>query len=277
MLARSRIFREFIELSILKLSIEREAARHWQRSIQPPREKQGRNYNGRHEFVNRKPGFNAYNPAMSDRNLSPIDKFLSGIDSALRTVGAKSTVAARTSPAEGVSTGRLTASEAAHAAGLMRVNHSGEIAAQGLYQGHALVAQDPDVAQQMEHAADEELDHLSWCANRLAELDSRPSLLNPVWYAGAFAIGAASGLLGDKWSLGFIAETEKQVVRHLDSHLAKLPGEDARSRAIVTKMRDEEAEHGSNANKAGAAPLPEPIRKAMGVTAKIMTGTAYWI
>lgn len=242
-----------------------------------PRGKQGRNYIGRRKFVNLKLAFNAYNSRMTSRNLNPIDRFLSGVDYALRTVAATSSGPARTNPAEDIKGGKLSATEAAHAAGLMRVNHSGEIAAQGLYQGHAVVARDPDVARDMEHAAEEELDHLSWCADRLTELGSRPSLLNPVWYAGAFAIGAASGLLGDKWSLGFIAETEKQVVRHLEGHLSRLPRDDAKSRAIVTRMRDEEEEHGSNADQAGAAPLPEPVKKAMGVTAKIMTGTAYWL
>lgn len=214
---------------------------------------------------------------MDTRKLNPVDRFLSGVDYALRTVAAASSGSARANPAHDIAGSKLSTTEAAHAAGLMRVNHSGEIAAQGLYQGHAVVARNPAVAEEMERAAEEELDHLSWCADRLTELGSRPSLLNPVWYAGAFAIGAASGLLGDKWSLGFIAETEKQVVRHLEGHLSRLPRGDAKSRAIVSKMRDEEEEHGSKANKAGAAPLPEPIKKAMGVTAKIMTGTAYWL
>jgi ubiquinone biosynthesis monooxygenase Coq7 len=159
----------------------------------------------------------------------------------------------------------------------MRVNHSGEVAAQGLYQGHAAVARDAAIEKQMQHAADEEKDHLSWCAGRLQELGSRPSILNPAWYAGAYAIGAASGLLGDKWSLGFIAETESQVVKHLSSHLEKLPADDKRSRAIVAAMREDEARHGTNAEQAGAAELPLPIRKLMNLSSKIMTTTAYWL
>ena len=157
----------------------------------------------------------------------------------------------------------------------MRVNHAGEVAAQGLYQGHAAVARSPDIEEQMHRAADEEFDHLAWCAQRLEELDARPSVLSPIWYAGAFAIGAASGVLGDRWSLGFIAETEKQVCAHLDSHLDKLPDEDAKSRAIVKQMRDEEEEHGANAKEAGAAELPAPVMRLMELTAKVMTTTAY--
>ena len=162
-----------------------------------------------------------------------------------------------------------------HAAGLMRVNHAGEVAAQGLYQGHAAVARDPSIEDQMNRAAEEEFDHLAWCEQRLEELGEKPSLLSPAWYMGAFLIGAASGVLGDKWSLGFIAETEKQVCDHLDSHLDRLPEEDARSRAIVTQMRDEEQEHGDNAREAGAAELPEPVRQLMKLTARVMTSTAY--
>ena len=157
----------------------------------------------------------------------------------------------------------------------MRVNHAGEVAAQGLYQGHAAVARDAATEEQMQRAADEEFDHLAWCEQRLAELDAGPSRLSPVWYAGAFAIGAASGVLGDRWSLGFIAETEKQVCAHLDSHLESLPEDDAKSRAIVEKMRAEEEEHGENAIEAGALPLPDPIQRLMQLTAKVMTRTAY--
>ena len=157
----------------------------------------------------------------------------------------------------------------------MRVNHAGEVAAQALYQGHAMVARDPNIEQQMQRAANEEFDHLAWCEQRLTELNSRPSLLSPIWYSGAFAIGAASGILGDKWSLGFIAETEKQVCAHLDSHLEKLPDNDDKSRAIVKQMRDEEEEHGENAIEAGAAELPAPLQRLMQLTAKVMTNTAY--
>lgn len=164
-----------------------------------------------------------------------------------------------------------------HSAGLMRVNHAGEVAAQGLYQGHAAVARDRFVEQQINDAADEELDHLSWCEERLAELGSRPSRLSPFWYVGAFAMGAASGVLGDKWSLGFIAETENQVSEHLSGHLDELPASDARSRAIVGQMRNEEEQHGANAKRAGAARLPQPVRTLMRFAAGVMTRTAYWI
>jgi len=157
----------------------------------------------------------------------------------------------------------------------MRVNHSGEVAAQGLYQGHAAVARSAEIEDRMHRAAEEEFDHLAWCEQRLEELDARPSILSPVWYAGAFVIGAASGILGDKWSLGFIAETEQQVCAHLDSHLERLPDEDAKSRTIVKQMRDEEEEHGANARHAGAADLPAPILGLMRLTARVMTSTAY--
>lgn len=159
----------------------------------------------------------------------------------------------------------------------MRVNHAGEIAAQGLYQGHAAVARDPRIEQQMQAAANEELDHLGWCEERLVELGSGPSKLRPLWYAGAWVMGAASGVLGDKWSLGFIEETERQVSEHLTGHLDRLPEDDAKSRAIVEQMRDEEERHGTNARDAGAAELPGPVRGLMRLVAKVMTRTAYWI
>lgn len=214
---------------------------------------------------------------MSSRKLNAIDRLVSGVDSALRAFAAGPQKSDRPSPASGIQTDRLSATQRAHSAGLMRINHSGEVAAQGLYQGHAAVARDPAIEHQMQRAADEEKDHLSWCAGRLDELGAKPSILNPAWYAGAYAIGAASGLLGDKWSLGFIAETENQVVQHLSSHLKKLPSDDKRSRAIITTMRDDEARHGTNAEQAGAAELPRPVRKLMNLSSKIMTTTAYWL
>jgi len=215
-------------------------------------------------------------PPMNDRFLTPVDRLLSGIDSALRAVSATPTRAARPNPASTVADAELSQKEKTHAAGLMRVNHAGEIAAQGLYQGHAAVARDPRIEAQMKAAAAEELDHLGWCEERLRELDAGPSQLRPVWYAGAFAIGAVSGVLGDKWSLGFIEETEKQVSQHLTGHLTRLPENDAKSRAIVTQMRDEEEEHGANARNAGAAALPPPAVSLMRACARIMTRTAYW-
>jgi len=217
-------------------------------------------------------------PAMNERNLTHVDHLLAGVESFLRTVAATGPAhAARANPARHIDDKPMSASEKSHAAGLMRVNHAGEVAAQGLYQGHAAAARNPSIEDQMQRAADEELDHLAWCEQRLKELGSGPSRLNPVWYGGAFAIGAASGFLGDRWSLGFIEETERQVVQHLTGHLDHLPANDAKSRAIVHKMREEEALHGANAKDAGAFDLPAPIRRIMRLTARIMTGTAYWL
>jgi ubiquinone biosynthesis monooxygenase Coq7 len=214
---------------------------------------------------------------MERRQLSPLDKLLIGANNALRTVATPAGRPARRNPAENVADTDLDADQKRHAAGLMRVNHAGEIAAQALYQGHATVARDKNIEEQMQRAADEEFDHLAWCEQRIHELGFQPSRLSPLWYAGAYAIGAASGVLGDKWSLGFIAETEKQVCSHLDSHLEQLPEEDEKSRAIVKQMRDEEEEHGENAVDAGAAVLPRPIVRLMQATAKVMTKTAYWV
>jgi len=214
---------------------------------------------------------------MEERQLDPLDRLLSGIDHALRATTSTPTRASRPNPAAEVPETTLSSDEKSHAAGLMRVNHAGEIAAQGLYQGHAAVAHDPGIEQQMQAAADEELDHLGWCEERLGELGSGPSKLRPFWYAGAWAMGAASGVLGDKWSLGFIEETERQVSEHLTGHLDRLPPNDAKSRAIVKQMRDEEEQHGANARVAGAAELPRPMRRLMRLTAKVMTGAAYWI
>lgn len=212
---------------------------------------------------------------MQNRQLTTLDRLLAGADNALRTMAAPAGRPMRENPAIAIEDVDLSDEQKSHAAGLMRVNHAGEVAAQGLYQGHAAVARDHDIERQMQHAADEEFDHLAWCEQRLAELDAGPSRLSPVWYAGAFLIGAASGVLGDRWSLGFIAETEKQVCAHLDSHLERLPDEDAKSRAIVKKMRDEEQQHGENAIDAGAAELPGPMQRLMRLTAKVMTKTAY--
>lgn len=214
---------------------------------------------------------------MQQRQLTPLDRLLAGASNALRTVAAPAGRSARPNPAEHIVDAELDFREKAHAAGLMRVNHAGEVCAQALYQGHAAVARDKSVEAQMQRAADEEFDHLAWCEDRIHELGEGVSKLSPFWYAGAFAIGAASGILGDKWSLGFIAETEKQVCAHLESHLHSLPPADAKSRAIVEQMRDEEEEHGENAVQAGAAELPAPVKRLMQMTAKVMTKTAYWV
>ena len=212
---------------------------------------------------------------MQDRYLTPLDRLLTGASNALRTIAAPAGRPARENPAVDIADSDLSDKQKSYAAGLMRVNHAGEVAAQGLYQGHATVARDASIEKQMQRAADEEFDHLAWCEQRLAELDASPSRLSPVWYAGAFVIGAASGILGDRWSLGFIAETEKQVCAHLDSHLDRLPDEDAKSRTIVKRMRDEEEEHGENAISAGAVELPGPVKRLMQLAAKVMTSTAY--
>lgn len=171
----------------------------------------------------------------------------------------------------------LTLPERAHSAGLMRVNHVGEICAQALYQAQKLATRSPALKQAFEHAASEEEDHLAWTAARLHELDSRPSLLNPLWYTGALAIGFAAGCLGDKASLGFMAETERQVERHLDGHLNTLPEADRQSRAIVAQMRDDERSHGQSATDAGGAELPAPVRALMRAASKVMTRTAYYV
>lgn len=212
---------------------------------------------------------------MINRDLSPLDRLLAGVDNALRTVAAPSCGPVRPSPAESIEEQSLSDAERRHAAGLMRINHAGEVAAQALYQGHAAIARDPEVAAHMRHAADEERDHLEWCEQRITELGSSVSVLSPLWYAGAFAIGAGSGLLGDRWSLGFVAETERQVAEHLAEHTQKLPPADARSRAIVAQMRDEEIAHGASAEARGAAELPPPARRLMRFTAGIMKRLAY--
>ncbi len=218
-----------------------------------------------------------YNHRMTTRRLSPVDRLLASANNALRTVAAPAGNTARPYPAAEVADTELSEAERRHAAGLMRVNHAGEVAAQALYQGHAAVARDQDVEAHIKQAAAEEFDHLAWCERRLMELGETPSRLSPLWYAGSFAIGAASGALGDRWSLGFIAETEKQVCEHLDSHLEGLPEGDERSRAVVRQMRDEEEEHGDHAREAGAAELPLPIRRLMRLTARVMTRSAYWL
>ena len=206
-----------------------------------------------------------------------IDRFIIEFDTALRSVvgGAH---AHRPTPGSDIqSTALFDVKEREHAAGLMRVNHVGEVCAQALYQSQKLVARNPEIRQMLDHSGQEEMDHLAWCETRLQELGSHTSYLNPIWYAGSFAIGLAAGLAGDKWSLGFVAETEKQVENHLESHLKKLPAEDERSRAIVDQMRIDEIEHGQAAISAGGAVLPEPIQKLMQAMSKVMTSTAYKI
>lgn len=223
------------------------------------------------------PGHTYYNAAMS-RQYSPIDKLLGELDHALRTASSRKNQGTRPNPARNVDAPeQLNSEEARLAAGLMRVNHSGEVAAQALYKGQALLARNRDLWNHLQEAADEEIDHLAWCEERLQQLGSGPSKLAPLWYAGSYTIGALAGLAGDKWSLGFIEETEKQVTAHLDSHLARLPQQDQRSRAIVEQMKQDEMEHADNAHNAGAAELPKPIKHAMTQVAKVMTKASFKI
>ena len=208
------------------------------------------------------------------RHLSPLDRLLDSAQNALSTVlGAPR--AARANPGLGEPEVVLEEPERRHAAGLMRINHVGEVCAQALYIGQAAVARDPVTRADLLAAAAEETDHLAWCADRLRELDSRPSLLNPLWYAGSFAIGAVAGLRGDGWNLGFVVETERQVEAHLDEHLRVLPEADARSRAILGTMKADEARHAANAEAAGARVLPPPVPSLMAAASRLMKTVAY--
>lgn len=204
----------------------------------------------------------------------PLDALIVEADRALRTLFGVRTAGRRPNPA-GPTPETVTRPEARRlSAGLMRVNHAGEVAAQALYHGQAFVARNPATREMLLEAAAEEGDHLVWCEDRIGELGGRTSLLNPLWYGGSFAIGAIAGALGDSTSFGFVAETERQVVEHLESHLVELPQDDARSRAIVEQMRIDEAHHGGTAIAAGGDPLPTPVRTLMKLTAKVMTTTA---
>ena len=207
---------------------------------------------------------------------SVVDHLIEGLDQALRACAGVHR-AERPSPAGGRDEGELDDVERAHAAALMRVNHVGEVCAQALYQGQALTARAPANRQALEHAATEEQDHLAWSAARIDELGGRLSYANPLWYAGAFAIGAAAGVLGDRWSLAFLAETERQVEEHLSGHLAQLSPADARTRAVVERMRTDEARHRDTAISLGAAELPAPVKGVMRLMSKVMTTVAYRI
>lgn len=210
---------------------------------------------------------------------STSDKVITEVDKVLRTVFGKPVTTGRPRPSAVSNSAdtELTDQERKHAASLMRINHAGEVSAQALYQGQALTARNPATRAAMEHAAAEENDHLAWCEARIRELGESPSKLNPFFHAGSFAIGALAGAVGDKVSLGFVAETEDQVVQHLDKHLQQLPDNDAASRAIVEQMKQDEAEHGDAAINAGGVELPSPIKKLMQASSKVMTKTAYWI
>jgi 3-demethoxyubiquinol 3-hydroxylase len=208
------------------------------------------------------------------RQLTPLDRLLADAQNALETV-AGAPRAARPNPGEREADMVLDEAERRHAAGLMRINHVGEVCAQALYVGQAAVARDPATRAQLHAAAQEETDHLAWCADRLRELDSRPSVFNPLWYAGSYAIGVAAGLRGDGWNLGFVVETERQVEAHLQEHLRTLPAADARSRAILEVMKDDEVRHADHAEAAGARRLPTPIPMLMATASKLMKAVAY--
>lgn len=209
------------------------------------------------------------------RHYTAIDRLIISVDGALRMATGQAHKASRENPAGSTPEVMMDEENRQHAAGLMRINHAGEVCAQALYAGQAATARNPAVQAGMQKAANEEIDHLSWCKDRLDELDSKPSRLDPLWYAGSFAIGAAAGLAGDGWSLGFLKETENQVEAHLEGHIEKLPPEDERSRLILDQMKIDEAKHARMAEDAGAYDLPRPVRRLMKVTAGVMKAIAY--
>jgi len=215
------------------------------------------------------------------RHLTPLDRLVVGVDRTLRglhLISSKNTRAVQPNPADSVKKEAiLTEEERRRSAGLMRVNHAGEIAAQALYQGQAITARSFDVKETMQQCAEEEIDHLVWCRERLTQLNSHTSYLAPFWYVGSLSMGVVAGIVGDKWSLGFVAETERQVAKHLERHLEKLPKKDKRSQRIVKKMRDDEEKHATTAVNEGAHELPRPIKIAMKWASRVMTTTAYWV
>lgn len=211
------------------------------------------------------------------RTLSKIDNLVMQVDNALKTLvpSAARSSAERPSPALSVADSELDDSERRHAAGLMRINHTGEVCAQALYQGQALTAKLPQVRSAMEHAAIEEIDHLVWCEDRLVELNSSTSILNPVFYGLSYSMGALTGAIGDKWSLGFVAATEDQVCKHLEEHLETLPDQDLRSRAVLSQMHEDELKHGALALDAGGVQFPRWVKAVMTEMSKVMTKTTY--
>jgi ubiquinone biosynthesis monooxygenase Coq7 len=212
------------------------------------------------------------------RQLKLLERFLCEVDTALRTIFVpKQRVSQRPNPAEMQPEQAMTMQEKRHAAGLMRVNHAGEVCAQALYQGQAATARLTEIKQKMTQAAEEEVDHLAWCEARLRELDSRPSTLNFIWYSGSYMLGALAGLAGDRWSLGFVAETERQVAAHLQNHLKNLPKQDLKTKAILVRMQDDETQHAETAIAAGAAELPVLIKQVMSGTSKLLTWGSYYI
>lgn len=214
---------------------------------------------------------------VTKRHFSPADRLLLQADSALRTLIPQSAHPNRPSPAQRENDTPLSQSETAHIAGLMRINHTGEVCAQALYQGQALTARLPRVRKAMEQAAEEEIDHLVWCEQRIRELDSRPSILNPLFYGLSFGVGAVAGLISDKVSLGFVAATEDQVCKHLDEHLQEIPAADQKSLAILQQMRTDEERHASSAIEAGGMRFPAPLKFGMSLLSKVMTKSTYRI
>ena len=216
-------------------------------------------------------------PSPLIRHFSFIDKSINQFDTVLRTLHAKQDRSTRANPADTQAEAQLTPAQKKHSAGLIRVNHSGEVCAQALYQGQALTAKLPAVKSQMAKAASEEEDHLAWCQKRLNELNTQPSLLNPLWYGLSLGIGASAGLISDKLSLGFVAATEDQVCQHLSHHMQSLPADDAKSHAIIKQMHIDEAEHGAIALNAGGYDFPRPVKQAMSQVARVMTWLSYRI
>jgi len=212
-----------------------------------------------------------------NRAYSPADKLIEHADRVLRTLSGHAKTTGRANPADSADNCELSDDEAALSAQLMRVNHAGEVAAQALYQGQSLTAKDKNVQNELKHAAEEENDHLAWCKKRVTELGQQTSIFDPLWYAGSLAIGATAGLAGDKWSLGFLAETEKQVVKHIDSHLDKLPDADHKTRAILLQMHQDENQHAATAIEQGGVELPAPIKHGMSLVSKIMTTASRWM
>ena len=210
------------------------------------------------------------------RHYTGIDRLINSFDQALRSLVPGATAAHRSNPAEQTDA-PLTVSDARHVAGLMRVNHSGEVCAQALYHGQALTAKLPHVREEMQQAAIEEQDHLAWCEDRLKELDSHTSVLNPIWYGLSYGMGAIAGIAGDKYSLGFVAETERQVSQHLQEHIQQLPAHDDRSRKILEQMNEDELHHRDTALNAGGVDLPVPVRITMTAISKLMTKTSYYL
>jgi len=214
---------------------------------------------------------------MSIRHFSVLDKIVIELDKAVTTVLGQPATTDRPLPGDDLVEHELTTSEQTQSTRLMRVNHAGEVSAQALYQGQALTASLPEVRAAMEQAALEENDHLLWCKQRVNDFGGHTSLLNPLWYAGSFVIGAVAGKIGDKWSLGFVAETEKQVVKHLDEHLEQISDKDQKSRAILEQMKVDELHHGTIALEAGGAELPQPVKLVMGLMSAVMTKSSYWV